>query len=92
MKEKCTDESYTDSYPGIPCVDCVSLPICISIFKEVTSGNKNSMLFLRPLAAKCILLLHYLRDRESDDLTWSTVNILNVYDYFDKVLNDIKKE
>lgn len=83
MKEKCIKV--------VPCIDCISLPMCIQVFKDITLRNKNSMMFLRPLVAKCDMLRAFLVDDVLPTNMWCHIQVLEVYDYFDKVCIAMKE-
>lgn len=80
----------------LPCINCISLPVCLGIFHTINDSlndglktKRISLLFIRPLTSKCCLLSSYLLDYSSRGTSsmYSTVKILEVYDYFDGITN-----
>ena len=78
-------------YEEIPCVNCITLPICLQIFKTLTEHNKNSMIFIRVLKDKCDVMYSYLINSKGEDgVGFNFQTILKVHDYLHSMLDGRK--
>lgn len=85
----------------LPCKNCISLPMCISIYKKWETINitlKNQSVytrndeywFLKDLKQKCTLIDEYVRGDNSYFVIITNFNIMMTY--FSKILKTDKQE
>lgn len=81
----------------LPCKNCISLPMCISIYKKRETINNQSIYtrndeywFLKDLKQKCTLIDEYVRGDNSYFVIITNFNIMMTY--FSKILKTDKQE
>jgi hypothetical protein len=64
----------------LPCIDCITLPICLAIYHGQLDRNVPHMVFIHSLCSRCSLIFDYLRDPDiKANTSEAIINIPQVY-------------
>lgn len=73
----------------VPCINCITLPICLIIFKSIKPRDPKSMIFINTLTSRCSILYEYLLEKKAKDgMPFDFNYILKIHAFLDYISSE----